>query len=187
MNQQTDELTEKKTDAAAGTTLYCAYHPNRETVLRCNRCGKPICTQCAVLTEVGYRCKQCVRNQRQVYFNGRGYDLPIAAVVGFVLGALVSILGGLLLGRLMGGLLGFLIAFFAGPAVGGLIAEAIRWSVGRRRTHHLTVVAVVATVLGMLLIGLVALPLGGFGALMGLLPMLLLVVLAASTIYARLQ
>ncbi|HEX9117500.1 MAG TPA: B-box zinc finger protein [Anaerolineae bacterium] len=187
MNLPTNQVTDQETRSPEEFVLHCAYHPNRETVLRCNRCGQPICNQCAVLTEVGYRCKQCVRNQRQVYFNARSYDLPVAAVVGFVLGALVSIVAGLLLGRLMAGFLGFLIAFFAGPAVGGVIAEAIRWSVGRRRALHLNAVAVTATVLGMLLIGLVAVPLGGLGALMGMLPMLLFVVLAASTIYARLQ
>ncbi len=39
----------------------CANHPERETGLRCNRCGKPICSQCAVQTPVGYRCRECVR------------------------------------------------------------------------------------------------------------------------------
>ncbi len=38
--------------------MVCANHPNRETMLRCNRCEKPICIHCAVLTEVGYRCKE---------------------------------------------------------------------------------------------------------------------------------
>ena len=50
-------------------TRTCANHPNRETMLRCNKCEKPICLQCAVLTEVGYRCKECVRGQQALYFN----------------------------------------------------------------------------------------------------------------------
>lgn len=37
----------------------CSYHPNVMTGLRCNRCGKPICPQCAVRTPVGFRCPDC--------------------------------------------------------------------------------------------------------------------------------
>ena len=37
----------------------CSYHPNVMTGLRCNRCGKPICPQCAVRTPVGMRCPDC--------------------------------------------------------------------------------------------------------------------------------
>lgn len=37
----------------------CSYHPNVMTGLRCSRCGKPICPQCAVRTPVGMRCPDC--------------------------------------------------------------------------------------------------------------------------------
>lgn len=37
----------------------CSYHPNVLTGLRCSRCGKPICPQCAVRTPVGLRCPEC--------------------------------------------------------------------------------------------------------------------------------
>ena len=47
--------------------LTCYNHPNRETVLRCNRCEQPICVQCAVKTPTGYRCKQCVKTQQKVF------------------------------------------------------------------------------------------------------------------------
>ena len=33
--------------------LCCVNHPNKETYLRCNKCGQPICTKCAVGTPVG--------------------------------------------------------------------------------------------------------------------------------------
>ena len=49
------------------TTLYCYVHPDRETGLRCNRCERPICADCAVLTPTGYRCKECVREQKKVF------------------------------------------------------------------------------------------------------------------------
>ena len=73
-------------------TLHCANHPDRETMLRCNKCDKPICFQCAVRTPVGYRCKECVRAQQNVYYNGGQSDLLIAGIVALVLG---GIFGGL--------------------------------------------------------------------------------------------
>jgi hypothetical protein len=37
-----------------GEAMYCANHPNRQTHLRCNKCGKPVCTKCIKPTPVGY-------------------------------------------------------------------------------------------------------------------------------------
>ena len=41
--------------------LYCINHPDRETLLRCGKCGQPICPQCAVRHPVGLRCPQCAQ------------------------------------------------------------------------------------------------------------------------------
>lgn len=178
-------------------TLYCANHPDRETMLRCNRCEKPICYQCAVLTEVGYRCRECVSAQRAKYYNAGPLDLPIAAVVALVLGAVVGALAYAFLGAL--GWFSFLIAFAVGPAAGGAIAEVIRRAVSNRRGQGMKVLAAILCVAGILLGGLllVAVPalIGGapFAAVLGVLPrlflrfdVLLFAALAASTIYARL-
>ena len=49
-----------QTDTAyASGQVPCSYHPNVRTGLRCSRCGKPICPQCAVRTPVGLRCPEC--------------------------------------------------------------------------------------------------------------------------------
>ncbi|NOY99063.1 MAG: hypothetical protein GXP40_07660 [Chloroflexi bacterium] len=55
-------------------TLYCANHPTRETMLRCNRCEKPICPSCAVHTPTGYRCRECVREQQRLFDTAAWYD-----------------------------------------------------------------------------------------------------------------
>lgn len=178
-------------------TLYCANHPDRETMLRCNRCDKPICYQCAVLTEVGYRCRECVNAQRARYYNAAPLDLPLAAAVALILGALVGALAYAILGAI--GWFGFLIAFMAGPAAGGAIAEVIRRAVGRRRAPGMKWTAAIMCLVGVLLGGLL---LVGAPALAGGLPpamllrvlprllfrldVLLLAGLAASTVYARL-
>ena len=166
-------------------TLFCANHPDRETMLRCNRCDKPICYQCAVLTPVGYRCKECVRQQQNVYYNAERFDLPIAAVIGFVLGAGAGALAYAFLNLI--GWFSFLIAFFVGPAAGGLIAEAIRQGVRRRRARGMKWVAAGACLVGIVLGGLLLLGLLGMwrGGLLRL-DVLLFAALATSAVYARL-
>ena len=37
-------------------TMYCYRHPDRETRVSCATCGRPICTECMVATEVGIKC-----------------------------------------------------------------------------------------------------------------------------------
>ena len=51
-------------------------------MLRCNRCERPICTECAVLTPTGYRCKECVRGQQKVFDTAKWFDYPLAIIVG---------------------------------------------------------------------------------------------------------
>jgi len=115
------------------TVLYCANHPTAETVLRCNRCGKPICTRCAVPTPVGYRCRECVGQQRAVYFTGGPVDYVIGGVISAVLGGLAT----LVTTMLRAGFFGLFFAFILGPAVGVGIAEVVRWAVRKRRTPYL--------------------------------------------------
>ena len=129
-------------------TLFCANHPGRETVLRCNRCGKPICYQCAVQTPVGYRCKECVRGQQAVFYNGTKLDLLIGGLVAFGLALILGVLAYLFLGML--GWFRLIVALFVGPAAGGAIAEVIRQAVHRRRTKEMRWVAAGCAVLGVL-------------------------------------
>ncbi len=164
---------------------YCANHPGRETVLRCNRCDKPICYDCAILTPVGYRCRECVRGQRAKYYNGAVLDPFVGALIGLILGVLAGVAAFLFL-RIFG-IFGFFIALFAGPAAGGIIAEGVRRGVRRRRARYLNGVVVIATLAGMFLAGLFLFGPRAFGNLFGLLPVLLFALGMASTIYARLQ
>ncbi len=121
-------MTETAQNLATPETLHCANHPDRETMLRCNRCDKPICFDCAVLTEVGYRCRECVRAQRAGYYNAAPTDAIIGALIAIGLGALFGLLAYLLLG-----LLGFfrLIAALPGGAICG-------WPGGRSDSPGLT-------------------------------------------------
>lgn len=110
-------------------TLYCANHPDTPTMLRCNRCGKPICTRCAIPTPVGYRCKQCVGQQQAVFYTGGALDYGIGGAIALVLGGGASFLMALL------GVWFF--ALILGPTVGVGLAEAVRFAVRRRRSRYL--------------------------------------------------
>jgi len=168
---------------AADQVLTCANHPDTETTLRCNRCGKPVCVRCVELTEVGYRCKECIREQQNVFFTAEVKDYFVLAIVSFVLAALATPVIELLLG-LLGLFFGIILAVFLGPAVGGAAATIIRRSVGRRRGRHMGVVAIVAIILGVGF-GLIAASIFSIG--INLIPLGVFLFLSLSTIYATLR
>ncbi len=120
-------------------------------MLRCNRCDRPICTACAVLTPTGYRCKECVRGQQKIFDTAQWIDYPLAFVVAGVLS---------FFGSLIASYLGFFTIFIA-PVAGVVVAEAVRWVVRRRRSRLLYQIAAGGAIAG-------ALPI----LLMGLLPAL---------------
>ena len=168
---------------AAQQVLFCANHPETETTLRCNRCGKPVCVKCVELTDVGYRCKDCIREQQDVFFNAETRDYFVVAIVSFVLAAIAAPVIEALLG-ILGLFFGIILAVVLGPMVGGVAATIIRKSVGRRRGRYMGIVAVVAIILGMLLGIIVA---GFFGVGFAFIPIAVFLFLALSTIYATLR
>lgn len=43
----------------------CYRHPGRETGVSCSNCGRPICHECMIPAAVGFRCPDCVAEQRR--------------------------------------------------------------------------------------------------------------------------
>lgn len=41
----------------------CYRHPDRQTLLGCSRCGRPICSDCSTDAPVGQRCPECLRSE----------------------------------------------------------------------------------------------------------------------------
>ena len=154
-------------------TLYCYVHPNRPTTLRCNRCERPICTDCAVLTPTGYRCRECVRSQQKKFDTAEWYDFIVAFVVAGFGSAIASGLI-LIVSNFFFGLLVLFIAPGAGAVIGNLVLRFIK----NRRSRPLFTTAVVGMVVGALpalitvslpaLLGLLSG--GGIRGLGGLLP-----------------
>ncbi|RPH57557.1 MAG: hypothetical protein EHM81_11415 [Chloroflexi bacterium] len=126
---------------------YCANHPTVETSLRCNRCEKYICPKCAVKSPVGYRCKECVREQRKVFETAVWYDYPLGFVVAGILSGVASFLIGLLGGI---GFLGWFLVAAAAPTAGVAIAEGTRFVIQRHRARPLFITILVAVALGAL-------------------------------------
>ncbi|OJX48220.1 MAG: hypothetical protein BGO78_13190 [Chloroflexi bacterium 44-23] len=119
----------------------CYRHPDRETFLRCNRCERLICSECAVLTPTGYRCKECVRGQQKVFNTAKAQD--------FILGSLTALILGYI-GGVIARYIGFFIIFIA-PLMGVVIAEAVRKLIKKRRSTALYRAVTVAAVIGALL------------------------------------
>ncbi|MBE2271118.1 MAG: B-box zinc finger protein [Anaerolinea sp.] len=122
-------------------TLYCTVHPDRETELRCNKCGRPMCSQCAVQTPVGYRCRECVRGIQQTYYKATSRDDLITFAVAVVALAVI----GYLLTSIRLPILFILILGF--PA-GGAVAEVIIRLTEKRRSRRMPEIAAAGAVLG---------------------------------------
>ncbi len=160
--------------------LYCTVHPNVSTSLRCNKCGRPMCTRCAVATPVGYRCKECVRGQQDVFFTATPVDYALAGGVSFVLALLASLI--------VPGL-GLFFTIILAPLAGSLIAQAVRLATRRRRGRYLGYTVLAGVVVGSLpalwplLRGLLlGVPLGALA--LGLLGPLLFIAIAGGVAYS---
>jgi hypothetical protein len=166
-------------------TNVCYVHPDRETYLRCNRCERPMCTACAVLTPTGYRCKNCVRGGQKAFETTQLSDYPIAVIIA----AAISLVGS---GATT--VMGFFTIFLA-PVFGVLIAGTVRWAVRKRRSPLLYKMAAGGALLGalpLLLIRLMGvlfslLEGGSMAGLFGVLWPGLYAFLVVSTVYYRLS
>jgi hypothetical protein len=126
--------------------LTCANHPDVETTLRCNQCGKPICPRCAVHTPTGYRCRECVRGQQKIFDTSSWVDYVVGFLVGVVVSAIASLLV-MLVGSIAGFFAWFIIAIGAsGVAVG--IAEVLRFVTRRHRSPSLFITLLASILLG---------------------------------------
>ena len=86
------------------TAPRCYRHADRETYIRCQRCGRPICPDCMRQAAVGFQCPDCVREgaktvrEARTAFGGRPVGDAVVTKVLIVLNlgvfVLLSITGG---------------------------------------------------------------------------------------------
>jgi len=174
--------------------MYCVNHPKVETFLRCNKCGRPICAKCAVLTPVGYRCRDCISVHQRAFYAG---FRPVYYLVVVAVALPLALVAGWIVPRLTW------YAIVLGPLAGVGIAEAACWAIRRRRGQYTWLVVCGCIALGTLpklllsilyllfLAGVVVDPAGaGYyisGGLMGLLWDVVYLVAAVGAAYARLR
>jgi hypothetical protein len=164
------------------TTLTCYVHPDRETSLRCNRCERPICAQCAVRTPTGYRCKQCVREQQKIFDTAEWYDY----LIGFGVTAGLSLLTSIIL-VVISGFLGFfmwLVSFAIAGSAGVIIANLAQSTLRKRRSRRLFWVVAAGVVVGALPVILFLLLTGN---LFSIVWQGLYLFVATPTVYARIS
>lgn len=51
-------------DSAARSSNFCYRHPDRQSYILCQRCGRTICPQCQTQAAVGVQCPECVKEGR---------------------------------------------------------------------------------------------------------------------------
>ena len=133
--------TVQPTSASSEELTYCEVHPDRETSLRCNKCERYMCPECAVQTPVGYRCRQCVRQHDDKFFKGTQSDdvKVFAACAGLMLiaGAIFSAIG-----------LGLFLGLIAGVPAGGAISELALRFTKRRRGRYSGEIGAAGAVMG---------------------------------------
>jgi uncharacterized protein YqgC (DUF456 family) len=169
---------------------FCYKHPSIETGLRCNRCERPICSACAIHTETGYRCKECIRGQQKIFDTARWYDFVFAINVALCLAAIGSILSNIV---------GFFVLLLS-PLAGIAIAEIVRFVIRKRRNRLLNKLVAGAVFIGSLIpsvpsllvlftgfsMGAGSLAFAGY-SLLSLLWPAIFAVIAASSCYYRLS
>ena len=126
--------------------LYCYRHPDRETLLRCNQCGRPICPECAVKVPTGYRCRECIHEQQKRFDTAESKDYLIGGSIAFM----TALIGSFLIGMIPY-LPGWISALLFGGLIGHLICEIVRRAVQKRRSGKLTLTVMIAAGIGALL------------------------------------
>ncbi|OGO41428.1 MAG: hypothetical protein A2Z04_01090 [Chloroflexi bacterium RBG_16_57_9] len=169
------------TQLAEEETLYCTWHPDRETLLRCARCGKPMCPECSRRHPVGLRCKECAVALRSPLYKVSVGDFVVAGLVGLVLSTIAA---GVM--TFIGGL--WFLALFIGPAIGGFVADTMSRVVRNKRGRGMQVLAGVCIVLGAMIAGVLLLgfPAGAFRVFTNI-GLLIYIVLGIGAAAARLN
>ena len=126
--------------------MVCYKHPNRETLLRCNQCGRPICQECAVKVPTGYRCKECVREQQKRFDTSKTTDYFIGAVIAFLIGS-----AGSFIAQMIPYIPQYFTALILGGLCGRLTVFLVRKAVNKRRSGKLTLTVTAAAGIGALL------------------------------------
>ncbi len=113
-------------------------------MLRCGKCGQPICTECAVRHPVGLRCPQCAKLKKVPVYDVPGTYYLRALVAGTGVSLLCAVVAEILPLFVPVMFLSFLLAMGAGAIIG----EAISRAADCKRGRGLQIVAAVSVLVG---------------------------------------
>ena len=131
-----------KTEPSRSEALYCTWHPKRETLLRCARCSKPMCPDCAHQHPVGLRCKECRKELRSPLYQVSAAEGIRAALAAGLLSMAATLLVSLV--SSFGMIIGLIVAAFSGSYIADLASAAG----GRKRGRGIQIATVVGMVIG---------------------------------------
>jgi tetratricopeptide (TPR) repeat protein len=131
--------------AEESEVVFCDFHPNVETVLRCSQCGRPICVRCAQPYPVGQLCPVCVRGRRPLYYQADPIQLTMAGAATLAAAAVTGLLASFVVRWSL------FLAILAGPAAGSLLARVILWAGQKRRGLVMQITAGACIVVGSLI------------------------------------
>lgn len=120
----------------------CANHPDRETMVRCSNCGKPICPDCMVYSAVGIKCRECAKMPRSALITMRPERW--ARAIAAALGAGTAV--GFAYYFFLSGMGFFFFIFFLGAGIGYLVGEAVFRASGYYHGPQTALLAVAGTV-----------------------------------------
>ncbi len=165
----------------------CTYVADGPTTLRCSKCNRPLMPKDAKRTPTGYVCPNYVKARVATFYNAQPVHYAIVAVVALVSG----IAAGFVL-RLVGtiGFFAIILTLFVAPAIGGIVAEAIRRLLKGIRGQYFWAVAGAALAVGaayFTVLPLIALLLAGSPSFIWALIPLGGLALAVSTLAARMR
>lgn len=102
--------------------MHCYRHPRRETRISCATCGRPICTECMIQTDVGIKCPDDARMPRRAR---AGVMKPAQIAKTLLAGLAVAAVGVLVVyGIFQIRFLTFILSALAGYGAGTLIHRA---------------------------------------------------------------
>lgn len=127
--------------AAASGQVPCSYHPKVQTGLRCSRCGKPICPQCAVRTPVGLRCPDCAGVRGLPSYRTGASVLLRAIAAGLLVALAVAVLWRFIPGW----------GFYLSLLIGFGVVETMAWVAKYKRGADLQLAAMTVITAGLVL------------------------------------
>lgn len=122
---------------AVSTTMVCYRHPNRETLVTCGRCGRPLCPDCMHHGPVGVRCTECLHPASVAATLEEPKRIKLAIGVGIGLGVVFAVM--LLLSAVLNGTPNWLLSGITGAVIGHTIwrvsgktynRQTVCWAVG---------------------------------------------------------